>query len=128
MSKSGGRLLAADDPGVKLGIGRFDQAFEVVERRGVKRGDMGVGETADDQVDLAHAAPPGPEQDLAPPLIQSLARPLGHRRAPTPKARTRPGEAYIEGEAGDVSAEPSSFTVIPGRRESAGPGIHIRAH
>jgi hypothetical protein len=89
---------------------------------------MGVGETADDQVDLAYAPPPGPEQDLAPPLIQSLARPLGHRRAPTPKARTRPGEAYIEGEAGDVSAEPSSFTVIPGRRESAGPGIHIRAH
>ena len=103
---------------VKLGIGRFDQALEIIERRGVERGDVGVGETADDQVDLAHAPPPGPEQDLASPLVQSLARPLGHRRAPTPKARTRPGEAYIEGEADDVSADVLNSLVIPGRGRS----------
>src|SRR4029079_8037316 len=106
---AGGRPLAADNPGVKLGIGRFHQPLEIVEACGVERGDMGVGEAADDQVHLAHAAAPGPEQNLAPPLVQSLARPFGHRCAPTPKARTRPGEAYIESEQEDVSGSGGSL-------------------
>src|SRR5262249_62362205 len=86
-------------------------------------------ETADDQVHLAHPAPPGAEQEPAPALIQSFARSLRHdairfdwsrrdRKAPTsptPKARTRPGEAYIEGDDPDVSGKAITSLVIPGR-------------
>ena len=56
--------FGADDPGIKLGVGRFDQPLEIVEPGIVELVDMGVGETADDEIRLAHAAPPGAEQSL----------------------------------------------------------------
>ena len=76
------RALGADDPGVELGVGRFDQPLEIVEPGVVELVDMGIGEAADDQIHLAHAAPPGAEQKLAPPLVQSFARSLGHGAIP----------------------------------------------
>ncbi len=57
---------------------------------------MGIGKAADDQIGLAHAAPPGAEQELLAPIIQALARSFRHEYLQTPKARTRPGEGYIE--------------------------------
>jgi hypothetical protein len=54
-----------------------------VERRGVERGDVGVGETADDQVDLAHAPPPGPEHPSAPSATPE--RRSGRPRHPPPR-------------------------------------------
>ena len=91
------RALGAGDPGVEVGIGRFDQPLEIVEACGVELVDMGIGEAADDEIHLAHAAPPGPEQKLAPPLVQPFARSLGHRANPGSlwafggaKAPTRP--------------------------------------
>ena len=53
--------FGADHPGVKLGIGHFDQPLEIAEFAVVEFLDKGIGETADDQVGLAYAAPPGPE-------------------------------------------------------------------
>ena len=53
--------FGADHPGVKLGIGHFDQPLEIAELAFVEFLDKGVGEAADDQVGFAHAAPPSPE-------------------------------------------------------------------
>src|ERR1700730_18096584 len=100
-----GRDIAlAADQGIEVGIGQFDQPLEIVQRRLVQRADMGIGKAADDQIGLAHAAAPGAEQKLLAPLIQALARSFRHGGSEkTPKARTRPGEGYIENGAQNVS-------------------------
>src|SRR5271169_1749682 len=65
---------------------------------------MGVGKAADDQIGLADAATPGAEQKLLAPLVQAFARSFRHGGSEkTPKARTRPGEGYIENGGEDVS-------------------------
>ena len=38
----------AADPGIKVGIRHFDQPLEIIQRRFVKRADMGIGEATDD--------------------------------------------------------------------------------
>ena len=73
-----GNAFVAADPGIKLGIGHFDQPLEIVERRLIELVDIDVGETADDQIHFAHAAPPGAKQELAAPHIQSFARSFCH--------------------------------------------------
>ena len=80
---------------------------------------MGIGKAADDQIGLAHAAAPGAEQELLAPLIQALARSFRHGGSEkTPKARTRPGEGYIENDGPNVSIRHS------GAERSEEPGIH----
>src|SRR5208282_4272645 len=46
---------------------------------------------------------PSPEQELAPPHVQSLARSLGHTQLQRQKPGRGRARAYIEGEADDVS-------------------------
>ena len=74
--------LAADHPGVKAGVGHFDQPLEIIERIVIEFVDVGVGKAADDQIGLAYAAAPGAEQNPPPPHIQSLARSFGHGLRP----------------------------------------------
>ena len=69
LAQHGGVVVAgmsrlAADPGIEVGIRHFDQPLEIVQRRLVECVDMGIGKAADDQIGLAHAAPPGPEQKL----------------------------------------------------------------
>src|ERR1700730_18970021 len=103
-------VALAADPGIEVGIRHFDQPLEIIQRRLVQRADMGIGEAADDQVGLAHAAAPGAEQKLLAPLIQAFARSFRHGGSEkTPKARTRPGEGYIVNDGENVSyCSPSS--------------------
>ena len=78
----------------------------------LKRADLRVGEAADDQVHLAHAAMPGAEQQLAPPLVQAFARSC---RSPLNASlqREKPGRCrarrYIDGLA-RAECQPASAT------------------
>ena len=67
--------------------------------------DMRVGKAPGDQIDLAHAAMPGAEQQAPPPLVQAFARSgaAGHVCSNT-KSPDGPGEADIATESANVSA------------------------
>src|SRR5450830_338996 len=99
------RHLCAIDPVKDLQIGKLEPALVFVELGVAQRCDLRVGETAEHQIHLAHAAMPGTEQQPLPARIQPIARNpgSGHRFSPTPKTRTGPGEAYIEGSSHAVS-------------------------
>ena len=60
------RLLAGE-PGQQVGVRQFEQLLILVEFGVGQGGDCSIGEAAEDQVHLAHAAMPGAEQQLAPP-------------------------------------------------------------
>src|SRR5215813_11797218 len=84
----------AGNPGEQLPVGEVDKAFELVELGVIQNGDSTVGEAAHDQVHLAHAAVPGPEQELAAPDIQPIARTFGHAVS-NAKNPDGPGEGHI---------------------------------
>src|SRR5262245_27738298 len=62
-------------PSQQFAIGYVHQLLEFTQGRLVEFLDMTVGEAAQDQVYFPQPAMPGPEQDLAPADVQSLARP-----------------------------------------------------
>ncbi len=69
------RRGAAADPIEQIGVGAFEQRLVAVELSRVETGEMGLGEAAEDQVGLARAAVPGPEQQpLAADIGLGLAR------------------------------------------------------
>jgi hypothetical protein len=74
----GRHRLGVHHPGIKIGIGHFDQALKIVEPGIVEGLDMRIGKAADDQIRLAHAAAPSPEQELAAPHVQPSTRPFRH--------------------------------------------------
>jgi hypothetical protein len=70
--------LIADNPRIEFGIGHFDQVLELIELGGIQFIDASVGEAADNQIHLAHAAAPGAEQQPPPSLVQSCAGSFRH--------------------------------------------------
>ena len=70
VSNSRGGGFAADDPGEDLRVGNVEQTLELGKLRLAHGRQMGIGEPAHDQIHLAHAAPPGAEQNPPPPLIE----------------------------------------------------------
>ncbi len=64
------RRCPATDPVEQIGVGAFEQCLVAVELARVEAGEMGLGKAAEDQVALARAAVPGPEQ-------QTLAADVG---------------------------------------------------
>ncbi len=64
----------AGDPRQQLGIGRIEQALEFVEFGLAHRRQIRVGETAHDEIHLAHSAPPGAKQHAPPPRVEPGAR------------------------------------------------------
>src|SRR5262245_7825488 len=71
----GRHLRFAGDPGQQVWVGRLYQSLELADFLLRQLLDRGIGEATHDEVHLARAAVPGPEQKLAPALIQPLARP-----------------------------------------------------
>src|SRR5262245_9692388 len=71
----GRHVRFAGDPGQQVGVGRLYQSLELADLLLRQLLDRRIGEATHDEVHLARAAVPGPEQELAPALIQPLARP-----------------------------------------------------
>ena len=69
-SCAAGGGCAAADPIEQIGVGAFEQRLVAVELGHVEPGEMGLGKAAENQVALARAAVPGPEQ-------QALAADVG---------------------------------------------------
>src|SRR5262249_57038875 len=92
-------LLLARDPGQQLIVRQLDEALAFVELGLGEPGDFRIGEPAHDQIHLAHAAMPRAEQQFAAAEVEPVARSRGsghEEETSTPKARTGPGEAYID--------------------------------
>src|SRR6185436_14190591 len=64
----------AGDPGQEIGLDRIEQMLVLVEFGVVERLDMLVGKAAHDQIRLAGAAMPGPEQQPPPARVEAGAR------------------------------------------------------
>src|SRR5262245_42412518 len=73
----GWHLRFAGNPGEQFRVGRLYQSLEFADFLLRQLVDCGIGEATHDEVHLARAAVPGSEQELAPALIQPLARPCG---------------------------------------------------
>ena len=97
-------------PGEQVVIRHLEQPLEIVEFGLAEVRDRGVGEAAEDQVGLAHAAMPGAEQHLAPPRVQAFARSgaAGHliSNAESPDG---PGRGYIAGRSRTVRGDARDF-------------------
>lgn len=63
----------AGDHRQEFSIGDFEEHFILVDFVAGQGADLGIGEGAEDEVHLAHAAMPGAEQELAAAGIQPLA-------------------------------------------------------
>jgi hypothetical protein len=53
----------ANDPVEQIGVGAIEQRFEAVELRAVEAYETGVGESAEDEINLKRPAMPGPKQE-----------------------------------------------------------------
>ena len=101
------RVGRAHDPGEQVRLRHVHQPLELVDLGLAQRADMRVREAPGDQVDLAHAAMPGAEQQAPPPLVQAFARNRGSAHLfRNTKSPDVPGEADIAAERPHVSKEP----------------------
>src|SRR5258707_14753448 len=66
------RRGAAGDPVEQVDVGAAEQGLESVELGAVKRRERGLGERAEDEVDLLRAAVPGAEQELPAANVRSV--------------------------------------------------------
>src|SRR3954471_3859850 len=92
-------------PGQQIGLDRIEQMLVLVEFRVAERPDMHVGKAAHDEVRLAGAAMPGPEQQPPPSRVATAARSgtPGHEFSNAKNPAGAVCEIYIERAARNVS-------------------------
>ena len=96
----GRRRRHASQPAQKFGVGQIEQGFEFIEFGANERIDAGVDEAADQNIELAHAAPPGADADaLATDFV--FCRRIVRQRRGSHDARLSP--AGLEREAGGIA-------------------------
>ena len=111
----------AGHPASRSRLRRIEQLLEFVELGIAERADMGIGKSAHDQIGLADAAMPGPEQQPPPAGIEAFARTCasGHASA-NAKSPAGPGaDLYRRIKAacqrGQRAIDPAALTAMTRR-------------